>query len=502
MKPIIKKLFIAIVIFSFLISLVALPSFRPSHVALASDRSFIVALIGYKPIIVRLENNTAYAHFDGLDFQGGFVSSGDNFIFDLYAYTDNTTANLEFLYNSFQVMAPYRYALYKLENGIYKPVKSSQWHYAEIINIKRKMSESKKFSSNSLQTVNWNSLLSNTYFLWNIKKYGFSDYSSAATDSLGPIKRPSLISYIIIPDDVYEEGNCVPAWQTAKHYDYNKLIEATRFFPMAEEIHRTKARKVGFIMYLRGDEFVNAVKNIATSSCHKKFLSYTPDVTSAIRKINLDYSVDLFDGNKEDEYLTMSWSTGDMKKDFLYYNPSEKNSGLLLSPLANIISGGVDVLQPELKIPVGLLASFINAVETFYAKGNVYISIQHATKKDGSIGSKLNVSAHDGFWTDFYSFIPVIFPNEATKQKWHDVSSHLFTDNNGHYYPFTPFYISFNDSPETSPDIRKHAVINIKGDMWLETYVNYYYQDGWGAHSLTFTFKYPIRIQLRYRLVK
>ena len=470
-----KSLISFLAIFSFLISLISLPSFRPSHVAMASDRSFTVALIGYKPIIVRLENNTAYAHFDGLDFQGGFVPVDDNFIFDLYAYTDNTTANLEFLYNSFQIMAPYRYALYKLENGIYKPVKSSQWHYVDIVRLKKE-AVGHTLKTQSIEVKNWKNIFQNKriYFLWNNAPYKYSPEAATSTDQYGPIKEPSFIGQTAMTDSIYEDGICT--YPTT--YDFNHILYVSRTQPFAVEVNEPmQTRQAGFALYVRRDDFIDKTRTLLNkNSCHKAFIGVNPSVQAYIDKISLKYWV----STKSDEHFSAFWSN---KTDSKYlFNPSEENGGMMLSPALSIIG---ELLPVK---PVSVAATLMSAVETYIGSGNVDIE----TYKDGYA---TEVDAHDSWLVSFHTEIPTIYPDTKSKSRWFDVSYELPAKHKN--YSFVPLYVSFGDSP-TSDYISK-KILNVSGTMWLSVYIYYYKEPG---KSVNFYLHFPIRIQLRYRLVK
>ena len=478
-----KYLLSFLAILSFLISLIALPSFRPSHVALASDRSFIVALIGYKPIIVRLENNTAYAHFDGLDFQGGFVSSGDNFIFDLYAYTDNTTANLEFLYNPFQVMAPYRYALYKLENGTYKPVKSSQWHYAEIMKIKKEMSESKNFSSNSLQTVNWKEIFPDIYFLWN-KTSSLSPHEANTLDEDHPIKEYSQIWDIALLNESFESFiNCGGSRGETRYFKYPYALQAVRFYPMSTTY--SGARKAGFIMYTRGDDFVKVARKYMSPKCLNILGNTVPTISAKVENLDLKYWISKYKNGKSYEHYNL-FTTGSFDST-TFFNPSQDTSKVTIAPAIGVIAALISPVRGDLGGIVGIVGALTGAIETYFGQGNVSFSFEN---------NVLHLQSKNGFFNLFSMPIPVIIPDEETQYRWNDITYGIPQEHPE--YPFAPFYISMIDDNPTQ--YIEKSVMNIQGSMWVKLFVKF--EDNEHFTKDIFTFKFPIYITLRYRLVK
>ena len=479
-----KSIFSFLVILSFLISLIALPSFRPSHVAMASDRSFIIALIGYKPIIVRLENNTAYAHFDGLIFQGGFVSSGDNFIFDLYAYTDNTTANLEFLYNSFQVMAPYRYALYRLENGIYKPVKSSQWHYGDIVKLRKKNMEKATLRS-FVQQAAWKNIFNNKriYFIAN-KVNSLSQYSANEKDTYGPIKAPSQLYSITTPDSVIEIGHCVESTgnifsKFSQYHNYNKPIETSRIVPMAAELtFNGQQRQAGFAFYIRGDTFKEAAQEIFKngSTCQQEYINKNPDISGFITNINLKYWVSVL----SDNVATIDWAT--VYSSNTKFNPYTENGGSIIATAANIFASITSLSDNELLSKASaVIATIVNYAAAYLSNANINI---YENNDYVYVRTSREMSAQIG----------IINPDPEDKLKWRDTS--YIMPYRHPEYPFVPFHVSFSDYfPHNNNPIRL-KVLNSQGTIWVDVIVSY------DRDTEELIFKMPIHIQLRYRLVK
>lgn len=500
MKYITNKFFIIISIVSLMCSSFVFPSFLPHRAATASDKSFIVAIIDRTPVLVRIENGGTYLSFDGLTFEGGAIRVGNSLIFDMYASSDNGyTANLEFLYSPNNIFSPFIYEKYKLENGAYKPDKNLMYKYYEILKLKQEYRETQdKYKVSSTQMINWKDIFPEAYFLWNNENaysaYNLTSENNRNPDANGPIKSTSNVVPVGYISNVQEVYRCnSDSYTKTRSTSLNRYIFPIRIYPMATPVD--SSRTAGFIMYTRADIFRDTVPYLLSQDCKSTFKGIYPKTNGVIEKIDLTYYRSKYvDGQTYDKYRIHLVDNTDFIESF---NPSTKDGGTVITPLISMLAAFIAPAAPEIASGIGILASISGVIETYISHPNVSIS------KENNI---LHIKASGSLFHPLEAPIPLIDPENDFKDHWRDISypipgynpnTKTFTK----HVPFTPFYISFaDDNPE---NLEEKSVLNISGTIWLSILVSYEKPrtDRKHIHDY-FTFKFPVYISLRYRLVR
>jgi len=489
-----KKVFMIISILTFILASLVFPSLIPHKTAAASDSSLIIVIIDYTPVVVHISGGSAHMSFDGMSFDGSATNiNDDNILFDLYSTTDDGyTANVEFLYSPTKILSPFRYTQYHLEDGVYKPVKQLQYRYEDIAQAKEHILRTRN-TTESTSLINWQDIFPDVYFLWN-KENAYSPYGTAENDTYGPIKSSSHATPTGYIENITETYRCGEDLYTkSRTIAVNRYIFPVKIYPMSTPVD--SSRTAGFVMYTRGDIFRDTAGYLLSGECRETFRGTSPRITGTIYSVNLKYFRSKYiNGQVYDKYRIHLVDDTDFIESF---NPSTKEGGMVISSAVGILASVIAPVAPEVSTGIGILASTVGAVETYYNKPSVSIY------KDNGI---LHVNAQGNIFHPFGIPIPLIYPDNSLNTHWHDVSypiPGLSTSNNTFTkrIPFVPFYISFAD--DNPREVIEKSILNTEGTVWIAISVDYEKPRADRKHIHdSFLFKFPIYISLRYRLVR